>query len=322
MINLLYALGLSLLITIVTGPWMIKILYQLKFGQHIREVGPQSHMAKKGTPTMGGVMLILAILVTSLLVIRPLPDQILWSIFLTLGFGLIGFLDDLIKIVAARSLGLRAWQKIVGQLVLSGLLAFYVMNNPELMQIMIPFTDQTINLGILTVPFIIFMMIGTVNAVNLTDGLDGLAAGVTVVVSLTMTLMLILQGRLELAAFTLTITGTCLGFTWFNSHPAQVFMGDTGSFTLGGALAAVAIFSGLEFFLAIIGGVYVLETITVMMQVTYFRMTGGKRIFKMTPVHHHFELSGWKEPQVVTRFMLVSMAFSILGMIGYLQFIR
>lgn len=321
MINFLYALGLSFLITIVTGPAFIKILYRLKFGQQIREVGPQSHLAKKGTPTMGGVMMILAITVATFLVIQK-TDQILWALFMTLGFGLIGLLDDLIKIVAARSLGLRAWQKIVGQLVLSGLLAFYVVNNPDLTNILIPFTNQTFNFGILTIPFIIFIVLGTVNGVNLTDGLDGLAAGVTIVVSLTMALMLALQGQMVLAAFALTVAGTCFGFSWFNSHPAQVFMGDTGSFTLGGALAAIAIFGRLEFFLAIIGGIYVIETISVMMQVSYFKATGGKRIFKMTPLHHHFELSGWREPQVVARFVIVSMIFSIVGLIGFLQFIK
>lgn len=320
MITFLYALGLSFLITLITGPTLIKILYRLKFGQHVREVGPQSHLAKKGTPTMGGVMMILAILVTTFLVV-PITDQILWSLFITVGFGLIGLLDDLIKIVAARSLGLRAWQKIAGQLVLSGLLAFYVISNPELLEILVPFTGQTLNLGILLTPVLILMAIYGVNAVNLTDGLDGLCAGVTIVVSLTMTLMLALTGKWELAAFTLTITGTCFGFSWFNSHPAQVFMGDTGSFALGGALVAVAIFGQLEMFLAIIGGIYMIEGFSVMMQVSYFKLSHGKRIFKMTPIHHHFELSGWKEPQVVTRFVVVSMIFSLIGLIGFLKFI-
>lgn len=320
MVNFLYALALSFLITFVTGPGLIKILYRLKFGQQVREVGPRSHLAKKGTPTMGGVMMILAILVTSFLVIQ-LTDQILWALLLTIGFGIIGLLDDLIKIVAARSLGLRAWQKIVGQLLLSGLLAFYVVGEPELMEIMIPFTNQTINFGLLTIPFLMVVVIGTVNAVNLTDGLDGLCAGVTIVVSLTMTLILVLQGNYPMAAFALAVTGACVGFSWFNSHPAQVFMGDTGSFALGGALAVIAIFSRTEFFLFIIGGVYVLEALSVMMQVSYFKATGGKRIFKMSPLHHHFELSGWKESQVVARFIIVSILFSVIGLIGYMQFI-
>ncbi len=308
MITLLYALGLSFLITLITGPGFIRILYRLKFGQQIREVGPKSHLQKKGTPTMGGVMMIMAILVTTVLVI-PLSNKILWALFLTLGFGLIGLIDDFIKIVAARSLGLRAWQKIVGQLILSGLLAFYVIGEPDLMEILIPFTNQTVNFGIFMIPVVMFMIIGTVNAVNLTDGLDGLASGVTIVVSLAFTLILILQGNLEMAAFTLIVTGACIGFSWYNSHPAQVFMGDTGSFALGGALSAIAIFSKTEFFLVIIGGVYVLETLSVMMQVSYFKMTGGKRIFKMSPLHHHFELSGWREPQVVARFMIASIFF-------------
>ncbi|AZR73039.1 phospho-N-acetylmuramoyl-pentapeptide-transferase [Anoxybacter fermentans] len=320
MIKLLYALGLSFLITIITGPGLIRILYRLKFGQQIREVGPKSHLMKQGTPTMGGVMIILAILVSTFLIVQ-LTDQILWSLFLTLGFGLIGFLDDLIKIVAKRSLGLKAWQKIVGQLILSSLLAFYVIGEPELMEIMIPFTRQTLNLGFLMLPFVIFVVIGTVNAVNLTDGLDGLAAGVTIVVSLTFTLMLVLQGNMELAGFALILAGACVGFAWFNSHPAQVFMGDTGSFALGGALAAISIFSRTELFLVIIGGIYVINAISVMLQVIYFRLTGGKRVFKMAPIHHHFELSGWREPQVVSRFVIISILLSVIGMIGYMQFV-
>ena len=321
MVNFISALGLSFLITIVLGPALIKVLYRLKFGQQIREVGPQSHLAKKGTPTMGGVMMILAITIATLVVIK-LTDQILWGLFLTLGFGLIGLFDDLIKIVLARSLGLRAWQKIVGQLVLSGLLAFYVVNNPDLTNILVPFTNQTFNFGILTVPFIMFVVIGTVNGVNLTDGLDGLAAGVTLVVSLTFAFLLALQGNYEMAAFALTVAGTCLGFSWFNSHPAQVFMGDTGSFTLGGAIAALAIFGKMEIFLVLIGGIYVIEVVADILQVTYFKISGGKRIFKMAPIHHHFELSGWKEPQVVTRFVIVSILFSMLSILGYVHFIK
>ncbi|MCK4259016.1 MAG: phospho-N-acetylmuramoyl-pentapeptide-transferase [Halanaerobiales bacterium] len=319
-ITLLYALGLSILIALITGPGFIRIFYRLKFGQQIREVGPKSHFRKKGTPTMGGIMIILAILVATFVVV-PLTDQILWALFLTLGFGLIGLLDDLIKIVAARSLGLRAWQKIVGQLILSGLLAFYVIGEPALMEILIPFTNLTVNLGIFMVPVVMFLIIGTVNAVNLTDGLDGLASGVTIVVSLTFALILFLQGKLEMAAFTLAVTGACIGFSKFNSHPAQVFMGDTGSFALGGALSAIAIFSQTEIFLGIIGGVYVLETLSVMMQISYFKMTGGKRIFKMSPLHHHFELSGWSEPQVVTLFIIASIFLAAIGLIGFIRFI-
>ena len=320
MIKLLYALGLSFLVVWVIGPGMIRILYRLKFGQNIRAVGPQSHYQKEGTPTMGGVMIILAILLSTLLLIQ-ITDQILWSLFLMLGFGLLGLLDDLIKVVASRSLGLRAWQKIAGQLVLSGLIGLYVVKNPQLMEIMIPFTNQTINFGILTIPFIMFVVVGAVNAVNLTDGLDGLAGGVTIVVSLAFALILLLQGSTDLAAFALTLTGACIGFVWFNAHPAQVFMGDTGSFALGGALVAIAIFSRTEFFLAIIGGIYVIETISDVIQISYFKLTGGKRVFKMAPIHHHFELSGWKEPQVVVRFMILSLIFAIIGLIGYIHFI-
>ncbi len=321
MVKYLYGLGLAFLISIIIGPGLIKILYRLKFGQQIREVGPQSHLAKKGTPTMGGVMIITAILVTSLIIL-PVKgnDQVLWSLFLTLGFGLIGLLDDLIKIVASRSLGLRAWQKIVGQLILSGLVALYIFGDPELMKVLIPFTARTIDLGILMIPFLFVVILGVVNGVNLTDGLDGLAAGVTLVVSLGFAVILILQGNVEMAVFALIVTGACAGFTWFNSHPAQVFMGDTGSFALGGAIAGMAIFAKSEFFLVIIGGIYVIETVAVMLQVAYFKITNGKRLFKMAPIHHHFELSGWDEPKIVARFMILSFVFVVVGLIGYIGF--
>lgn len=321
MLNYLYAIGLSFLITIIISPGIIRILTRLKFGQQIRDVGPQTHLVKKGTPTMGGVMIIVAILLTTFGVIR-LTDQVLWSLFLTLSFGLIGLLDDLIKIIRKRSLGLRAWQKILGQVVISGLLALYVFSEPELMEILIPFTRQSINLGLWMIPFLIFVVIGTVNGVNLTDGLDGLASGVTLIVSLGFALIFILQGNMQMAAFAFAVAGACLGFIWFNSHPAQVIMGDTGSFALGGAVAAMAIFSRSEFFLALIGGVYVIESITVLMQISYFKLSGGRRIFRMTPIHHHFELTGWKEPQIVARFIILSLIFTIIGLLGYIGFIK
>lgn len=321
MLNYLYAIGLSFLITIIISPGIIRILTRLKFGQQIRDVGPQTHLVKKGTPTMGGVMIIVAILLTTFGVIR-LTDQVLWALFLTLSFGLIGLLDDLIKIIRKRSLGLRAWQKIFGQVVISGLLALYVFSEPELMEILIPFTRQSINLGLWMIPFLIFVVIGTVNGVNLTDGLDGLASGVTLIVSLGFALIFILQGNMQMAAFAFAVAGACLGFIWFNSHPAQVIMGDTGSFALGGAVAAMAIFSRSEFFLALIGGVYVIESITVLMQISYFKISGGRRIFRMTPIHHHFELVGWKEPQIVARFIILSLIFTIIGLLGYIGFIK
>lgn len=321
MLNYLYAIGLSFLITIIISPGIIRILTRLKFGQQIRDVGPQTHLVKKGIPTMGGVMIIVAILLTTFGVIR-LTDQVLWSLFLTLSFALIGLLDDLIKIIRKRSLGLRAWQKILGQVVISGLLALYVFSEPELMEILIPFTRQSINLGLWMIPFLIFVVIGTVNGVNLTDGLDGLASGVTLIVSLGFALIFILQGNMQMAAFAFAVAGACLGFIWFNSHPAQVIMGDTGSFALGGAVAAMAIFSRSEFFLALIGGVYVIESITVLMQISYFKISGGRRIFRMTPIHHHFELAGWKEPQIVARFIILSLIFTIIGLLGYIGFIK
>lgn len=320
MLNYLYAIGLSFLITVIISPGIIRILTRLKFGQQIRQSGPQRHLAKKGTPTMGGVMIILAVLLTTFGVIR-LTDQVLWSLFLTLSFGLIGLIDDLIKIIAARSLGLKAWQKILGQLVISGLLALYVFREPALMEILIPFTNESLNLGFWMIPFLIFMVIGTVNGVNLTDGLDGLASGVTLVVSLGFALIFILQANTPMAAFAFTVAGACLGFIWFNSHPAQVIMGDTGSFALGGAIASMAIFGRSELFLVLIGGVYVIESITVLLQISYFKLTGGRRIFRMTPIHHHFELIGWQEPQIVARFIILSLIFAIIGLIGYIGFI-
>ncbi|GAB6100369.1 phospho-N-acetylmuramoyl-pentapeptide-transferase [Halanaerocella petrolearia] len=317
MANLIYAAVLSFVISIVVGPFIIKWFRRLEFGQNIREVGPKSHMEKAGIPTMGGVIIILAVLISTLIFAEPKLEIIL-SLFVTLSYGLLGLLDDGIKIIADRSLGLRAWQKMLGQILIGLTVALAALTKLELgTEILIPYLLTTIDLGSkLFIPFIVVVIIGTSNAVNLTDGLDGLAAGVTIIVTITYAYICFGFGNQNLAIFATSIAGACLGFAWFNSHPAQVFMGDTGSLALGGALASIAIFTKTELFLFIIGGVYVIEAISVMLQVGYFKLTNGSRIFRMSPIHHHFELKGWEESKVVIRFWIFAIILSLIGLLG------
>ncbi|KXS42470.1 MULTISPECIES: phospho-N-acetylmuramoyl-pentapeptide-transferase [unclassified Candidatus Frackibacter] len=316
MVNLIYTTVAAFAITLLIGPVMINLLHRLKFGQNIREVGPESHLEKSGTPTMGGVIILISIVV-SILLFTEMTSKLFWALFVTLGYGFLGLLDDSIKIVANRSLGLKAKQKLFGQILIGGLLGYNILYNLNIgSKIIIPYLGGTLDLGILFIPFVILVVIGTSNAVNLTDGLDGLAAGVTIIVAITYTVISLNLGNYDLASFTTAITGACLGFAWFNSHPAQVFMGDTGSLALGGAIAVVAILTRTEFFLVIIGGVYVLEALSVIIQVIYFRLTGGKRIFRMSPLHHHFELKGWEESKVVVRFWILAAILSLAGLMG------
>ncbi|AGB41707.1 phospho-N-acetylmuramoyl-pentapeptide-transferase [Halobacteroides halobius DSM 5150] len=316
MIDLIYAAGLSFIISIIIGPFIIKWFTKLEFGQNIREVGPESHLKKSGIPTMGGVIIILAILISTLFFARPSLEIVL-SLFVMVGYGILGLLDDSIKIIANRSLGLRAWQKIVGQVLIALVIGVVAITKLQLgTEIIIPYILETIDLGYLFIPFVILVVIGTSNAVNLTDGLDGLAAGVTIIVAITYAYMIFKFGDHNLAIFATSIAGACLGFSWFNSHPAQVFMGDTGSLALGGAIAALSILTRTELFLFIIGGVYVIEALSVMIQVGYYRLTNGKRIFKMSPVHHHFELDGWEESKVVVRFWILAIILSLVGLLG------
>lgn len=305
----------AFVLAIVAGPIFIPLLRRLKFGQNVRSDGPQSHLKKTGTPAMGGLIFLLVTVIVCLVFSKD--KDMLLVLTSTLLFGLIGFADDYIKIVKKRSLGLRAWQKIVAQLFVALLLTIVTSGvNQVGTSILIPFTGKFLDLGMMYMPFIIFIIIGTVNSVNLTDGLDGLAGGITVVVMGFFSVVALVSKNAGILVFTGALIGALLGFLRFNSHPAQVFMGDTGSLALGGAVASLAVITRLPIFLVIIGAVYVAETVSVIIQVLYFKATKGKRFFKMTPLHHHFELSGWAESKVVSVFIIAAIILCLIGLLA------
>lgn len=291
------------------APRLIPELHKLKFGQSIREEGPKSHQAKSGTPTMGGIMIILSI-AAAVLVICPLTLEVALALGIMLGHFLLGFLDDYIKVVKKQNLGLRAKQKLLGQIIIAVLTACYAGLPTDLW---VPFAGN-IDLGAGFYALLLFVLVGTSNAVNLTDGLDGLAAGTVTAASLAYMLICLWLGRLELAVFCAAMAGACLGFLKYNCHPARIFMGDTGSLALGGALAAVGILTHTEVLLAVIGIVFVCEAMSVIIQVVSFK-TRGRRVFLMSPVHHHFELKGWSENKVVRNFWLAGVAGGLAGLL-------
>jgi phospho-N-acetylmuramoyl-pentapeptide-transferase len=308
---------ISFALTVLLCPIFIPILHRMKFGQFIREEGPESHLKKAGTPTMGGIVMLAAFTVSSLAYMLN-ESQIFPVILLTVGFGFIGFLDDFIKLAKKRSLGLRAWQKLGLQIVLTGYFAYVIMSDyPELTQIIIPFTGGQVvwNLGILFVPFVFIAVLGTVNGANFTDGLDGLATSVTVVIAM---FFAIFSLRIESPVYltAMIMIGTLLGFLIFNTYPAKVFMGDTGSLALGGFVAAEAFMLKVPLFIIIVAFIYLAEILSVMIQVSYFKITHGKRIFKMSPIHHHFELSGFEETRVVAMFTVVTILCCFIGFIA------
>lgn len=309
---LLYAALTALGAVLLLGPLAIPALRRLKFGQSIREEGPKRHYAKSGTPTMGGLLILAAIVLSCAFFARGY--EVYLALFVTLGHGVIGFLDDFIKVVMKRSLGLKAKQKIFGQIVMAMALAYiaerFMGRGTDLW---VPFVGATIDIGLWYYVLIFFVLVGATNAVNLTDGLDGLAAGTTTVAAATYAVICVSFGKLDLAAFCMAVAGASLGFLHFNAHPAKVFMGDTGSLALGGALAAVAVLTKTEALLAVVGGVFVLEALSVIIQVASFKMT-GKRVFLMSPVHHHFELLGWSERKVVLVFWGAGVLCSALGL--------
>lgn len=312
---LLFAIAAAFLIAVIIGPLFIPVLRRLKFGQSIREEGPSSHLKKAGTPTMGGTIILLALSFTVLKFANASYDIFL-LMFVTLGFGMIGFLDDFIKITTRRNLGLTARQKLIGQLLIALVFFYFLMEKNHLTAIYIPGTNWGIELNWLYLPFVVFIMIGSANALNLTDGLDGLLAGTAAVAFGAFAITSWLASYIDIAIFSAAVAGALLGFLVFNAHPAKVFMGDTGSLALGGALAAVAILTKMEVLLAVIGGLFVLETLSVVLQVASFKLS-GRRIFRMSPLHHHFELGGWSEWRVVVTFWIVSIMFAGLGV--YLQ---
>ncbi len=307
---------LSFAISVVLGPLVIPFLRRLKVGQTERTEGPESHLKKNGTPTMGGILFLVSVVATSLLFVKEYP-RIVPILFLTLGFGLIGFLDDYIKVVLKRSMGLRAWQKFALQIVVTGIFVFYLRRYTDVSLAMkVPFVDSVyLDFGWWNIPILFFIVIGTVNGTNFTDGLDGLASSVTVLVATFFTVVAIGTGS-GIEPITCAVVGALLGFLLFNVHPASVFMGDTGSLALGGFVAASAYMMQMPIFIAIVGFIYLLEVVSVMLQVSYFKMTGGKRIFKMAPIHHHFELCGWSETRVVAVFSIVTALLCLVALMG------
>ncbi|AKL95628.1 phospho-N-acetylmuramoyl-pentapeptide-transferase MraY [Clostridium aceticum] len=324
--QLIYTIIIGFFITLILGPLIIPFLKRLKVGQTIREEGPQSHMSKSGTPTIGGVIIIVSILLTSL-TSGIMNTDLLVALSATIAFGFIGFIDDFIKVVLKRNLGLRAYQKLLLQVFVAILLAIYQSNTSVVQtKIIIPFIEgnlqignilipQYLDLGIFYIPFIVFVVVATVNSANLTDGLDGLAAGVTLIITGFFSLLAMSWGYTSLAIFASAVTGACLGFLRYNTHPAQVFMGDTGSLALGGAVATMAILMNVPLIIPIVGGIYFAESLSVILQVISFKTT-GKRIFKMSPLHHHFELSGWAETKVVTVFWIVTVILCLIGILA------
>lgn len=315
----LLAAGVSLIITLLLGPVLIPFLTRLKVGQSIREEGPQGHFKKAGTPTMGGIMFITAVMLSSFL-LGGGNGEVLTAVLIMLAFGAIGFWDDYIKVVLKRSLGLRAREKLVLQLIAAiifwVLLEFYLQRGSA---VIIPFTAMSFDPGpYLYLPFLIVVLMSSANGANLTDGLDGLAVGVTFFIAAAFAFVTLLTVHYPLGIFCGALAGGCLGFLFFNHYPARIFMGDTGSMALGGAVAAVAALTKSELALVIIAGVYVIETLSVIIQVASFQTT-GKRPFLMAPLHHHYELKGWHETRVVRFFWLWSLLFAGVGVIGYLN---
>ena len=302
-------------ISVVLCPILIPLLKRLKFGQEVRDDGPKTHLKKEGTPTMGGVVILIAIAVTCLFYMKDYPE-ILPILFVTIGFGLIGFLDDFIKIVMKRSLGLRAWQKMLLQIVVAGVFAYYVVNYTDLNnEIIIPFTGKIVTLSNWAYMLLLmFVVVGTVNGSNFTDGLDGLASSVTALIATFFTVVAIGTGS-GVAPVTCAAVGALLGFLVFNVYPAKVFMGDTGSLALGGFVAATAYMLKMPLFIVIVAFIYLAEVLSVIIQVVSFKTT-GKRVFKMAPIHHHFELCGWPESKVVAIFDIVTALLCVLGLIA------
>ena len=302
----------AFIVCALIGPVLIPYLHKLKFGQSIRECGPASHMKKSGTPTMGGLMMLAALVLA--LCWGKFTPHVLMALVLTLGHAVIGFIDDYIKVVMKRNLGLTAKQKFLLQFILAGAYVYFAETHLQNTNLWVPLVNITFDFGWAYYALAFILLVGTTNAVNLTDGLDGLVSFVSVPVTLAYAFIAYMQGMLDVSGFALGLTGACLGFLLFNRHPAQVFMGDTVSLALGGGVAALALLTNTELLLVIIGGVYVAEATSVIIQVAYFRLTGGKRFFRMAPLHHHFELGGWKEVKVVEIFTIVSFLLSAVGL--------
>jgi phospho-N-acetylmuramoyl-pentapeptide-transferase len=324
------AIVTALLLSWFLGPAFIRMLRRLSVGQNIRELGPQAHQVKAGTPTMGGVLILFSVLGATLLW-GDLGNVYIWLVMLvTLAFGLIGFADDYLKVKRRRNLGLTARAKFLLQILAAAALGLALWVLPEFNPTLaLPFVKQfVLNLGVLYIPFVVLVLVGSSNAVNLTDGLDGLAIGSTAVAAATYAVFTYIAGNRiiarylqisyvpgvgEVAVFCGALVGAGLGFLWFNSHPAEVFMGDVGSLSLGAAIGGVAVLAKQEILLVVVGGLFVVEALSVIVQVASFKLT-GKRVLRMAPLHHHFELSGWAEPKVIVRFWILSFLFALLSL--------
>ena len=304
-------------ISALLGPVVIPFLRKLKVGQTVRDEGPTTHLQKNGTPTMGGIIILISITVTSMFYVKSNP-QIVPILFLTLGFGLIGLTDDYIKVVLKRSMGLRAWQKMALQIVVTAIFAYYITTKSSISLAMrIPFAPgKYLDFGTVGNVILLFIVvIGTVNGTNFTDGLDGLATSVTSLVATFFTVVALGLGS-GIEPITCATLGALLGFLLFNGYPASVFMGDTGSLALGGFVAACAYMMQMPLFILIVGFIYLAEVVSVMLQVSYFKLTHGKRIFKMAPIHHHFEMCGWRETKVVAVFSIITAILCLVGLLA------
>lgn len=294
----------SLALAVLSGPVIIPVLHKLKFGQEIREIGPSWHKKKSGTPTMGGFIFIIPVVLVTLIFLHN--KNALFMLVFSLAFGAIGFIDDFIKVILKRNLGLTEKQKSLLQILVSALIIFTALKFDIIdTGVIIPFVDKTVDFGWLYIPFALFVIVGTANSVNLTDGVDGLAASVTVVVFAFFAVAAAKMNEAGVMAFCMVNAAACLGFLVFNRHPAKVFMGDTGSLYLGGAVCLAAVLLKMPVILIVVGGVYVIETLSVIIQVTSYKLT-KKRVFKMSPIHHHFEMSGWSEKRIVITAVLTT----------------
>ena len=307
---------ISFVISVILGPIIIPFLRKLKMGQTERVEGVQSHLKKAGTPTMGGVIFLIATVITSLFYVRDYP-KVIPVLFLTLGFGIIGFLDDYLKVVLRRSDGLLPWQKFSLQVVVTAVFTYYLVNYTDVnLAMRIPFwSDHYLNFGWLAVPVLFFAVIGTVNGVNFTDGLDGLASSVTLIVAVFFSVVSI-GTKSGIEPITCAVVGGLMGFLLFNVYPAKIFMGDTGSLALGGFVAGAAYMMQMPLFILLVGLIYLVEVLSVIIQVTYFKKTHGKRIFKMAPIHHHFELCGWSETRVVAVFSIITAVMCLIALLA------
>ena len=307
---------ISFVLSVIMGPIVIPVLRKMKMKQTERVEGVESHLQKAGTPTMGGVMILASIVITSLFYVKDYP-KIIPILFVTLGFGLIGFLDDYLKVVMKRSDGLYPKQKFALQIVVTAVFAYYLVNVTNTpLTLLIPFSGgKYCNIGWLAIPLLFVAVIGTVNGVNFTDGLDGLASSVTVLVATFFTVVAV-GTKSGIEPVTCAVVGALMGFLLFNVYPASVFMGDTGSLALGGFVASTAYMLQMPIFIIIVGLIYLVEVASVMIQVTYFKKTGGKRIFKMAPIHHHFELCGWSETRIVAVFSIITAILCLIALLA------